>query len=216
MILNAYIPTLQTPGAVAWFLREVCGTPILSPVVFKRLTDRFVAAVERLAAEHRVPVLRPRGRLRPRVVAQQALRRAARANRWGVVAIVVHQESARVFAGYHAGGRASHFRVKEDRRLVNHYNFYLRNRTSRSAVRTGCSPGSQKPPGTSQQPFQGSWFRLTSKSFPSRVTSRGRARLRVARVGRAAARARHRRGLPKPRATRRAEPNPRHPRSPPA
>jgi hypothetical protein len=128
LILNAYIPTRQTPGAVAWFLREVCGTPILSPVLFKRLTDRFVAAVERLAAEHRIPVLRPRGRLRPGAVAQLALRRAARANRWGVVAIVVHQESARVFAGYHAGGRASHFRVKEDRRLVNHYYFYLRDR----------------------------------------------------------------------------------------
>jgi hypothetical protein len=34
LILNAYIPTLQTPGAVAWFLREVVGKPILSPVVF--------------------------------------------------------------------------------------------------------------------------------------------------------------------------------------
>jgi hypothetical protein len=128
LLLNAYIPTLQTPGAVARFLRDVHGTPILSPVVFKRLTDRFVAAVERLAAEHRIPVLRPHGRVRPGAVAQPALQRAARANRWGVVAIVVHQESARVFTSYHAGGRASHFRVKEDRRLVNHYYFYLRDR----------------------------------------------------------------------------------------
>lgn len=29
LVLNAYIPTLQTPGAVARFLREVCGKPIL-------------------------------------------------------------------------------------------------------------------------------------------------------------------------------------------
>jgi len=37
------------------------------------------------------------------------------------VTIVVHQESARVFASYHAGGPATNYRVKEDRRLVNHY-----------------------------------------------------------------------------------------------
>jgi hypothetical protein len=128
LILNAYIPTLQTPGAVAWFLREVLGKPILSPVVFKALTDRFVAEVHSFAQRHRIPILRPTGRTKPGEVAQRALRRAARAHRWGVVAIVVHQESARVFASHHAGGRRSHFRVREERRLVNHYYFYLRDR----------------------------------------------------------------------------------------
>jgi hypothetical protein len=128
LILNAYIPTLQTPGAVAWFLREVCGKPILSPVVFKQLTDRFVAEVHALAQRHRIPILRPTGRTKPGAVAQQALRRAARANRWGVVAIVVHQESARVFTSHPAGGRQTHFRVQEERRLVNHDYFYLRDR----------------------------------------------------------------------------------------
>jgi hypothetical protein len=128
LILNAYIPTLQTPGAMAWFLREVCGKPILSPVVFKGLTDRFVAEVARFAQQHRIPTLRPIGRTKPGAVAQQALRRAARAHRWGVVAIVVHQESARVFASHHAGGRRTNFRIREERRLVNHYYFYLRDR----------------------------------------------------------------------------------------
>lgn len=128
LILNAYIPTLQTPGAMAWFLREVCGKPILSPVVFKGLTDRFVAEVQRFAHQHHIPILRPPGRTKPGAVAQQALRRAARAQRWGVVAIVVHQESARVFASHHAGGRRTNFRVREERRLVNHYYFYLRDR----------------------------------------------------------------------------------------
>ncbi len=61
------------------------------------------------------------GGTKPGAVAQQALRRAARAQRWGVVAIVVHQESARVLASHHAGGRRTNFRVKEERRLVNHY-----------------------------------------------------------------------------------------------
>ncbi len=128
LILNAYLPTLQTPGAMAWLLREVCGKPILSPVVFKALTDRFVAKVLRFAHQHRIPLLRPTGSTKPGAVAQQALRRAARAQRWGVVAIVVHQESARVLASHHAGGRRTNFRVREERRLVNHYSFSLRDR----------------------------------------------------------------------------------------
>jgi hypothetical protein len=54
------------------------------------------------------------------------LRRATRANRYGVIAIVIHQESARVFRSYHAGGRRTNFWVKEDWVMVSHYYFYLR------------------------------------------------------------------------------------------
>jgi hypothetical protein len=128
LILNAYIPTLQMPGAMVTFLRQVCGKPILSPVVFKGLTDRFVAAVHAFTDRHRIPMLHATGRTKPGEVAQRALRAAARAHRWGVVAVVVHQESARVFTSRHAGGRRTHFWVREERRLVNHYYFYLRDR----------------------------------------------------------------------------------------
>ena len=128
LILNAYIPTLQTPGAMAIFLRQVCKKPILSGLVFKWLTDRFVAQVRTFAQKHHVQIVPVKGRTKPGVIGQRLLRKAARRGRWGVVAIVVHQESARVFASYHAGGRPTNFRVKEDRRLINHYYFYLRDR----------------------------------------------------------------------------------------
>jgi hypothetical protein len=42
------------------------------------------------------------------------------------VAVVIHQESSRVFSSRHAGGRRTNFWVREERRLVNHYYFYLR------------------------------------------------------------------------------------------
>jgi hypothetical protein len=128
LILNAYIPTLQMPGAMVTFLREVCGKPILSPVVFKALTDRFVAAIRAFTETHRIPVLQATGRTKPGAVAQRALRAATRAQRWGVVAVVVHQEPARVFTSRHAGGRRTNFWVREERRLVNHYYFYVRDR----------------------------------------------------------------------------------------
>lgn len=54
LILNIYIPTLQTPGAMAIFLRQVCKKPILSGLVFKWLTDRFVAQVRAFAQAQRM------------------------------------------------------------------------------------------------------------------------------------------------------------------
>jgi hypothetical protein len=128
LILNAYIPRLQTPAAMAVFFREVQHKPILSGHVFKALTDRFVTSIKAFAAAQKIPILHATGQLRPGEVAQQALQSAARRDRWGVVAIVVHQEMARCFASTHLGGRATNFAVKEDRRLVNHYYFYLRDR----------------------------------------------------------------------------------------
>lgn len=128
LVLNAYIPTLQTPGAMALFFRQVQRKPIPAGKVFKDLTDRFVARIMRFAQQQRIPILRVTGRTRPGEVAPKALKAAERAGRFGVVAVLVHQESARVFASTHAGGRATNYRVKEDRRLVNHYYFYLRDK----------------------------------------------------------------------------------------
>jgi hypothetical protein len=126
LVLNAYIPTLQCPAAMAVFFREVWRKPILSGAVFKALTDRFVAQIREFADRRGLVIVRVTGRRRPGEVAQALLKKAARANRWGVVAILVHQESARVFASTHGGGRATNFWVKEDRRLINHYYFYFR------------------------------------------------------------------------------------------
>jgi len=127
-VLTAYIATLQTPGAMARFFREVCQKPILSGLVFKWLTDRFVTQVHAFAQARHIPVVRIQGRTRPGEIGQRLLRTAHRRQRWGVVGIVVHQEMARVFASYHVGGRPSNFWVKEGRRLVNLYYFYLRDR----------------------------------------------------------------------------------------
>jgi hypothetical protein len=118
LVLNVYIPTLQTPGAMAVFFRQVCKKPILSGLVFKWLTDRFVAQVRAFAATRRIPIVYVKGRTRPGIDGQRQLRKAARQGRWGVVAIIVHQEPARVFCSVHGGGRPTDFRVKEDRRLV--------------------------------------------------------------------------------------------------
>ena len=126
LILNAYIPTLQTPGAMACFLRQVRGKPILAGIVFKELTDDFLGRIREFAGLRHLPVESPPRGVRPGELGQRMLEKAARRGDVGVVGIVVHQERARVFCSTHGGGRATNFRVKEDRRLVNHYYFYIR------------------------------------------------------------------------------------------
>ena len=85
LILNAYIPTLQTPGAMAKFFRDVQHKPILAGKVFKDLTDRFVSHVKDFAERQGIPVHRVTDRRRPGEVAQAALKSAERQNRFGVV-----------------------------------------------------------------------------------------------------------------------------------
>jgi len=126
LILNAYIPTLQTPGAMARFMRQVRQQPILSGIVFKKLTDQFVGRIKSFAAEQGLEIIAVRGREKPGAGGAAELAKAARQGRFGVIAILCHQESSRVFISTHLGGRATNFAAKEDRRLVNHYYFYLR------------------------------------------------------------------------------------------
>lgn len=128
LIVNVDIPTLQMAGAMVTFLREVPGNPMLSPVVFTALPDRFVAAVPAFTETPRIPGLHAPGRTKPGAGAQRARHAAPRAKRWGGIAVVIHQESARVFTSRHAGGRRTNFWVPDERRLITHDDFYVRDR----------------------------------------------------------------------------------------
>ncbi|MBN2560529.1 MAG: hypothetical protein JXQ75_06330 [Phycisphaerae bacterium] len=51
IVLNVYIPTLQTPAAMAVFFREVRRQPILAGKAFKDLTDGFVGRVRQFVQQ---------------------------------------------------------------------------------------------------------------------------------------------------------------------
>lgn len=57
LYLNAYVPTLQTGGATARFLREHRGHPIASPALFGQMGDRFRKAVKDFAASQQIPLI---------------------------------------------------------------------------------------------------------------------------------------------------------------
>ena len=135
LYLNAYVPNLQVGGQVVTFLTEHLGNAIPSPVLFKRIGDRFRKAVAAFVEAADIPVLRlkrpDRGRwddrkldhVRPHVEA------AERAGRFGVVAVVAAQEVQRVFMGYARGkgehGKAVNFGFDKADRAVTVYYFYV-------------------------------------------------------------------------------------------
>jgi hypothetical protein len=126
--LNAYVPKLQTPGGVVWFLRDHRGNPIPSPALFAPIGNRFREDVKRFALRHDIPLIRFAKDDRKIDVVRPYLQAAERANRPGVVAIGVAQEFQNVFAGSKrptAADKAVQFSFrKEDRRVTCLY-FYL-------------------------------------------------------------------------------------------
>jgi len=57
LYVNGYLPALQTPGQLCYFLKEHLGNPIPSPALLGPMHDTFVAAVDDFAARHDIPVV---------------------------------------------------------------------------------------------------------------------------------------------------------------
>ena len=57
MYLNIYVPSLQYEGGVVKFFRSHRGQPIPSSAHMSPMTKSFVAATERFAEEHQIPLI---------------------------------------------------------------------------------------------------------------------------------------------------------------
>jgi hypothetical protein len=128
LYLQAYMPKLQTSGGLCYFLRDFLGHPIPSPALLQPRHDAFVAAVDRYAATHDVPLIHfdPRER-KDDVVAPY---RQAFTAREGVVLIGVAQEKARSFKATkrRLSGGAVTFDYTRQWVYVKHYYFYVQDR----------------------------------------------------------------------------------------
>jgi hypothetical protein len=133
--LNAYVPNLQVGGQVVTFLTQHLGNEVPSPVLFKRIGDRFRQAVAAFAQEQGIPLLRLKRPDRTRWDNRKLdhvrphLEQAEREGRCGVVAIVVAQEVQKLFMGYQRGkdthGKAVNFAFEKADRAVTVYYFYI-------------------------------------------------------------------------------------------
>jgi hypothetical protein len=133
--LNAYVPNLQVGGQVVTYLTRHLGNEVPSPALFKRIGDRFRAAVKAFSEAQGIPLLhlkRPdRTRWDDRKLdhVRPHLEAAERQGRTGVVAVVAAQEIQKVFMGYARGkgehGKAVNFGFDKADRAVTVYYFYI-------------------------------------------------------------------------------------------
>src|ERR1700694_5547207 len=125
--LNGYVPNLQVGGQVVSFMTAHLGNAIPSPAIMEKIGTAFRTAVQRFAADNKIPVVRFAKGDRKIEVMRPYLARQARTRRCGVAAIGTAQEFQNVFA---SAQRTGHNGIpwfsfsKADRRVTCFY-FYL-------------------------------------------------------------------------------------------
>ena len=123
--LNGYVPTLQTSGALVYFLERHRGELIASPALLGRIGQGFVAAVEsvRAGARHSDGAIQ-KGQSKDDVVARY--RRKFQAQE-GVVVIGVAQEQVSSFKARKEkfGANGVRFQFSRQSVFVKVYYFYL-------------------------------------------------------------------------------------------
>jgi len=122
--LNGYVPTLQTSGALVYFMERHRGELIASPALLGQIGQAFVAGVEAFAREHDIPLVRfQKGQRKDDVVARY--RRKFEAPE-GVVVIGVAQEQVSSFkARKETQGKCVRFQFSRQPVFVKVYYFYL-------------------------------------------------------------------------------------------
>lgn len=124
--LNGYVPGLQRPNQLAYFLKEHRGKPLPSPALLGQMTDRFVAAIKAFAGRHRIPVVPFERGQRKDDVAKEHLARFRRSE--GVVFIGVAQEIDNAFRSKplrRKDGSVASFDFYRAKVPVNQYYFYI-------------------------------------------------------------------------------------------
>jgi hypothetical protein len=128
LYINGYLPALQTPGQLCYFLKEHLGNPIPSPALFEPMRDRFVRAVDDFVGEHDIPVVHfERGQRKDDIAAKYRAKFDAPD---GVVFVGLAQEKMRSFRAKKGRGPQGGVRFDFSRQpaFVNHYYFYLQDR----------------------------------------------------------------------------------------
>ncbi len=118
--LHGYMPKLQTSGGLCYFLHDHLGNPIPSPALFRPIHDRFVAAVDAVAARHAIPRVEfESGQDKDAIVAGD---RTGVTAREGVVILGVAQEKMRSFKAHKrcGPGKAVTFDLSRQSVSVNH------------------------------------------------------------------------------------------------
>ena len=130
ILLQAYVPKLQSVGLVCIFLNRQRGYTIPSSAAFGQIGRRYVAAIERWAKAEGIPIRHfDKGENKEAIVAPLIEAAARKGGEGKVVLIGVAQEKASIWRSWVRKGqeRFRHPHMDWGRQMahVNHYYFYL-------------------------------------------------------------------------------------------
>jgi hypothetical protein len=126
LYLGGYVPALQRPGQLAYFLRDHRGCPVPSPALLNQMTERFVGSIKEFARRHEIPVVHFDPKERKDDVAKRRLARFRRDE--GVLFVGVAQEYDKAFRSKprrSKDGSLRYFEFYRAKVAVNQYYFYL-------------------------------------------------------------------------------------------
>ena len=133
LYLNGYVPRLQRPENLWWFLVPHRGHPVPSPPLLKKLVDVFVGDIREFAKRNAIPIVEFKNGQRKEEVARQHLARFHETE--GVVMIGVAQEKVSGFRTFLKGGDKRRRKGKppcyafyRGTQMVNQYYFYILDR----------------------------------------------------------------------------------------
>jgi hypothetical protein len=128
LYLTGFVPGLQTPGGVVYFLHDHRGNPIASPALFERIGGKFRDAARSWAEAGGVPVIRFKASDRKAEVMAPYLDAARASGRSQVVAVGCAQEFAPVWTGTKREtdpGKCPQFSFSKQQRRVSMFYFYI-------------------------------------------------------------------------------------------
>jgi len=129
---NGYVPKLQRPQNLWWFFHEHLKCPVVSPVLIKRMVERFVDSIRSFAEKGRIPIVQFENRARKEDVVRKRL--ANFKAKEGVVLVGVAQEKICGFRVYQKlrrtrqqrrDGKPPWFAFYRGSVMVNQYYFYI-------------------------------------------------------------------------------------------
>jgi len=129
VLLQGYLPQLQTVGYVCRFLRWQRNFPIPSSAAFGKIGQQYVRAIQRFAEDHNIPRLKFEKGQDKEKTAFPYLQAAAKQGQDRVVLIGSAQEKASIWKSWPRKGqeKAAHPHMDWGRQMadIDHFYFYL-------------------------------------------------------------------------------------------
>src|SRR5260370_23869096 len=132
LYLNGFVPKLQRPQNLWWFFHEHRKCPVVSPVLIKRMVERFIESIRKVAQENGIPLEQFANGARKEDVVRKRLGRFQASE--AVVFVGVAQEKVNGFRMYQKKrrsrserreGKPPWFCFYRGSVMVNQYYFYL-------------------------------------------------------------------------------------------